>query len=149
MDQVRSFENEQFTLFSFKNECDFSYKIQFDVVHCDSNLDFIDNFKISVFGNKVHFGSFGVGSMAKNYWKKMKHILLGHKFVAVRNWYIMAIQAIDTSLDNVEQIRCFYLVCGEVAGTAVDEGLHRHSMTSRLMVWKSEFYAEQQPYGHE
>lgn len=148
-DEVRWFENDEFTLFTFKNECDFSYKIQFDVVHCDSNLDLIDNFKISVFGNKVHFGSFGMGSMAKNYWNKMKHILLGHKFVEIRNWYIVAIQAIDTSMENIEQIRCFYLICGEVAGTQIDGGNTANSMKSRLMVWKTQFYTEQQPYGHE
>merc|ERR1711971_849184 len=31
-DGLRSFRNEPFSLFSFKNECDFSYKIQFDMV---------------------------------------------------------------------------------------------------------------------
>ena len=46
MDDFKSFENDKFTLFTFKNECDYTYKIQFDIIHCDSNLNIIDDFKM-------------------------------------------------------------------------------------------------------
>eukprot|EP00483_Globobulimina_turgida_P003206 UN03211 len=52
MDAFESFENNKFTLFTFKNECDYTYKIQFDIIHCDQDLNVIDDFNISLFGKK-------------------------------------------------------------------------------------------------
>ena len=155
IDGFKSFENDKFTLFTFKNECDFTYKIQFDIIHCDSNLNIIDDFKISLFGKKINFGTIYDNNKAKNYWQKMKNILLGHKFVNIKNWYIISIQSIDTSLNGVETNKCYYLICAEVDGTWIQKKsiqFHQNNhnqMKSKLLVWKSCFYSEQQPYGHE
>ena len=103
-----AFMNEKFTLFTFQNECDFTYKIQFDIMHCDS-LNIIDDFKISLFGNKIHFGCYP-SDFNRNYWQKIKKILLGHQFVNIQNWYVICIKSIDTSIENVEKNNCYYLI---------------------------------------
>merc|ERR1712013_442310 len=128
----KAFENECFTLFRFKNECDFTHKTQFDIVHC-TDLNDVDELELSLFGNKVRFGSFeGV-----DHWRAMKRTLLGQGFADIRSWYVMSVQSIDTFIDGMEQLNCYYVLCAE------------DQMHSQLLVWKLRFYYERQPYGHE
>ena len=152
-DDFESFENDEFTLFTFKNECDWTYKIQFDIIHCDSDLNVIDDFKISLFGKQIRFGSFCTNNSFKSYWDKIKTILLGHQFVNIQSWYVISIKHIDTSVHGNEHNKRYYLICAEVEGTYLNcrnaQDAHLDHMYSKLLVWKSCFFSEKQPYGHE
>ena len=119
-DGINLFKNDEFTLYTFKNECDYTYNIQFDIIHCNSNLNIIDKHKISLFGNKLNFGTFNDNNFGiKNYWNKIKNILLGYKFVKINNWYIISIQLIDTTINQIQKNKCYYLICAEIDGTYI------------------------------
>jgi len=150
-DDLASFQNQKFTLFTFKNECDYTYKIQFDIIHCNADLNVVDDFKISLFGNKIHFGSYcnDKDESFVSYWNEIKRALLGAGFVSVKSWYIVSIKHIDTSLHGNILNKCYYLICAEVDGTHLNKQPFIDQMFSKLLVWKSCFYSETQPYGHE
>lgn len=93
------------------------------MVHC-ADLDGVDELELSLFGNKMRFGSFeGV-----DHWRAMKRTLLGKGFADIRSWFLVSVQRIDTVIDAVERLNCHYVVCAEVAAL------------SKLLVWKMRFY---------